>query len=206
MNDKMTGTGVATGSAGPRLSVRGMVLTAVVGVGVGVGVLFATGAFDGDSDSVTSSNASTVTTAAELSAANQRLINELSQSGLSDADVAAAELSAANQRLIDELSQAPSLSEAAAAAAEHEAAINEIELRNIELKQVFQDQPAEAAVASPATIEGKLAQQDAAANEAFCQACFDEYMAQQQADARADERMADKLAQMDAYDATYGLR
>ncbi|HET9199826.1 MAG TPA: hypothetical protein VFO84_02470 [Dehalococcoidia bacterium] len=155
MNDsKMTGGEVATGSTGPRLSVRAVVATAIVGVGIAVGVLFATGAFDDDSGSGASTN--TVTT--------------------STVDTAGSP-----------------------------GAISEIELRSIELKQVFQEQPAVVAV-SPATVEGKLAQLDAAANEAFCQSCFDQWKADQAAQERADQRMADKLAQMDAYDATFGLR
>jgi hypothetical protein len=158
MNNTETGSGVATGSAGPRLSIRGVVLTAVVGVGVAVGVLFATGAFDDDSDST-----------------------------------------AATPATIDQSAAA------AIAAEEHETAISEIELRSIELKQVFEEQP-EAVTASPATIEGKQQQLDAAANAAFCQSCFDDWKADQQAQERADQRMADKLAQMDAYDAAYGLR
>lgn len=156
MNDsKMTGGEVATGSTGPRLSVRAVVATAIVGVGIAVGVLFATGAFDDDSGSGASTNAATT----------------------ASVDTAAG----------------------------GSGAIHEIELRSIELKQVFQEQPAVVAV-SPATVEGKLAQLDAAANEAFCQSCFDQWKADQAAQERADQRMADKLAQMDAYDATFGLR
>jgi hypothetical protein len=163
MNDsKTTGGEVAAGSTGPRLSVRAVIATAVVGVGVAVGVLFATGAFDDDSE--------TTSTGAVAN------------------------------------SSASSVADAEAAAAEHTAAISEIELRSIELKQVYQDQPAEVTAPSPATIEGKQAQLDAAANEAFCQSCFDQWKADQAAQQRADQRMADKLAQMDAYDAAYGLR
>ena len=159
MNEtKMTGE-VASGATGPRLSARGVIVTAVVGVGIAVGALFAVGAFDDDSGSGASTSA--VTTTASTSSAVE-------------------------------------------AAAEHQAAINEIELRQIELKGIF-SQPA-AVAAQPGSLEAKLQQLDASANEAFCQSCFDEWLAGQQAQERADARMAHKFAQMDAYDAAFGLR
>jgi hypothetical protein len=112
-------------------------------------------------------------------------------------------VTASQQRLIDKLEQI----EARADVGYNEQVTQDrADARTIEKLQQLDLRADGAAVVTSAAIPqvwtddlltAKMARLDAAADDGFCQSCFDAWLAQQEADERSDQRLIDKLNRLD---------
>jgi hypothetical protein len=121
--------------------------------------------------------ASSATTSQAVTASQQRLIDKLEQiEAPSDAayvDQVAQER--ADARTIDKLAQLDLRADGV------------VPVVTAAIPQVWSD----------SALAAKTARLDASADEAFCQSCFDAWMADQEADQRAEQRLIDKVNRLD---------